>query len=387
MVKRLKKHGLKETDAGVTMKLKRGTFSRRSFSPALRRWNLGDSVGGDLALGSMPRLSQGMFALAGLAIFAIWLFGVLPFLYGPPPRFAESGSPPQAHTDQAAQQAATKPDGSMSAPFFIRIPKTVKEEAEEAADRREKSSTDRWLMIFTGAVALFTLLLVGATVLLYRAGEKQLLHARRSSAIQSRDMRESLSIAQEAAAAAAAANAIAREAYVTEHRPWLTVELSLVGDVNFQENGFVSTTVAVRVTNIGKTPASGVYFSAHMWTGVDIDRNPSPLIYCQGPPFSVEGEIQAYLEMLTRPNTHFAKFVLLPNEHITRNHGVLAAYDASTVTFDVFGCAVYNAPGIEGFRHTVAVNKVWCLPAEGEGVRIMANNRVGFEKESGGSAT
>jgi hypothetical protein len=31
LVKRLKKHGLKETEAGVTMKLKRGTFSATFF--------------------------------------------------------------------------------------------------------------------------------------------------------------------------------------------------------------------------------------------------------------------------------------------------------------------------------------------------------------------
>jgi hypothetical protein len=252
---------------------------------------------------------------------------------------------------------------------------------------------DWFVAIFTGLLSFVTYRLVTSTGglktstdRLWEAGERQIELSRETAAAQSRDMRESLSIAQEAATTATTANTIAREAYVTEHRPWLTVEMSLAGDINFQENGFVSTAVAVRVTNIGTTPASGVYFSAHMWTGVDIDRNPSPLIYRKGRPFSVEGEIQAYLEMLTRPNAHFAKFVLLPNEHITRTHGVLAAYDANTVIFDVFACAVYNAPGIEGFRHTVAVNKVWCLPAE-SGVRIMAKDRVGFDKESGGSAT
>jgi hypothetical protein len=134
----------------------------------------------------MPKLSQGTLTLAGLAAFAVWLFVVLPFLYGPPPRFVEASSPPQTHTEQSSEQSATKPDGSVNAPFFIRIPKTAKEEAEEAAERHEKTSTDRWLMIFTGAVALFTLLLVGATVLLYRAGEKQLRLSTRTAEWQLR---------------------------------------------------------------------------------------------------------------------------------------------------------------------------------------------------------
>jgi hypothetical protein len=35
LVKRLKKHGLKETEAGITMKLKRGTFSATFFLACL----------------------------------------------------------------------------------------------------------------------------------------------------------------------------------------------------------------------------------------------------------------------------------------------------------------------------------------------------------------
>jgi hypothetical protein len=134
----------------------------------------------------MPKLSQGTLTLAGLAVFAVWLFGVLPFLYGPPPRFAEAGSPPHTQSEQAGQHAATKPDGSAHSPFFIRIPKTTQEATQEADDRKEKAATDWWLMIFTGAVALFTFLLVGATVLLYRAGERQLALATKTAEQQLR---------------------------------------------------------------------------------------------------------------------------------------------------------------------------------------------------------
>ena len=35
LVKRLRKHGLKETEAGITMKLKRGTFSATFFLACL----------------------------------------------------------------------------------------------------------------------------------------------------------------------------------------------------------------------------------------------------------------------------------------------------------------------------------------------------------------
>ena len=134
----------------------------------------------------MPKIYDGRLGLAGLAAFAIWLFAVLPFLYGPPPRFAETSRPPQAHSGNAAQNSNSKPDGSQSAPFFIKIPKTAEESVQDAEDRKEKAATDWWLMIFTGAVAVFTLLLVGATVLLYRAGERQLRLSRQTAERQLR---------------------------------------------------------------------------------------------------------------------------------------------------------------------------------------------------------
>jgi hypothetical protein len=40
LVKRLKKHGLKETEAGITMKLKRGTFSATFFLACLAAMEL-----------------------------------------------------------------------------------------------------------------------------------------------------------------------------------------------------------------------------------------------------------------------------------------------------------------------------------------------------------
>jgi hypothetical protein len=175
----------------------------------------------------MPKVSDGRLALGLLAGGAIWLFAVLPFLYGPPPRFAESGGPPQTHTDQTAQQPTAKPDGSVTAPFFIRIPKTAKEETEEADDRREKSSTDRWLMIFTGAVALFTLLLVGATVMLYFAGERQLRLASETSKRQSDEMEKSIAVAENSADIARHAMVAGQRAFVF---PVSLVPEWLIGD-------------------------------------------------------------------------------------------------------------------------------------------------------------
>jgi hypothetical protein len=215
------------------------------------------SVGGDLnAWGDMPKISDGRLALGLAAAFAIWLFAVLPFLYGPPPRFAETSSPPQAHTDQAAQQSAAKPDGSVTAPFFIRIPKTANEEAEEASDRREKSSTDRWLMIFTGAVALFTLLLVGATVMLYLAGEKQLRLASETSKRQSDEMLKSIAVAHRSAT-------VAENALIATDRAWISIKAEIFGNLFFEKDR-IHIDIRFNMTNVGKSPATHVEIRAEL---------------------------------------------------------------------------------------------------------------------------
>jgi hypothetical protein len=136
--------------------------------------------------GAMRKITEGQYALGSLTLFAFWLFVGLPLLYWPPPSDAEPSRPPQAHSAQAEYHATDKPDGSKFAPFFTKTLKTTEEISQDADDRHEKSSTDWWLMAFTGGVALFTLLLGGATIMLYIAGEKQLMAIKTSSQWQLR---------------------------------------------------------------------------------------------------------------------------------------------------------------------------------------------------------
>jgi hypothetical protein len=198
--------------------------------------------------------------LGGLAAIVIWIFGVLPFLYGPPPRFREAGSPPQAHSEQPTQNASAEPRGSSNAPFFVQVlptPKTAEERAQEAQERRDKSSTDWWLTIFTGAVALFNGMLVGATVLLWKAGERQLKLIEANAAEQSRDMKTSIEVAKKSADAAKAAAEIGQKALIETDRPWISVEAKIVGPLRFSENG-IEITINVSLKNVGRSPATFV---------------------------------------------------------------------------------------------------------------------------------
>src|ERR1700730_11744363 len=97
----------------------------------------------------MPRVLQRNLGLAGLAIFAVWMFAVLPFLYGPPPRFAESSHKQQSHSTQPDQQASAEPRGTASEPFFVQVLPAKKSATEAEEDRRERDqkASNEWLLM------------------------------------------------------------------------------------------------------------------------------------------------------------------------------------------------------------------------------------------------
>src|SRR5258708_25271267 len=141
----------------------------------------------------MPKLSEGQFPLGALTIFAIWVFFVLPFLYGPPPRFSEAIYPQLAQATQTTDPQ-TEPRGTTDAPYVVKVLptlKTAEEVAQEAEDRDEKRSADRWLVRWTAVLSLATMGLMLLTGILGYFAFKQ-----------SRDIRASIAVAAKTAEAA-----------------------------------------------------------------------------------------------------------------------------------------------------------------------------------------
>lgn len=140
----------------------------------------------------MPRITEGQFALGGLAALALWLFVGLPLLYSP----AEIGTQRPVHVEQANQNNAPEPKGTRNAPFFVEvIPalKSAEERAQETEDRKEKNGADRWLVRWTAALFFATIGLFTATGVLGYFAFRQM-----------RDMKESIGVADRAAKAAEA---------------------------------------------------------------------------------------------------------------------------------------------------------------------------------------
>jgi hypothetical protein len=80
--------------------------------------------------------------------------------------WGQSRSSPQPNNQSQAAQQPTAADqrGTEQSPAFVKIipsPKTAAETTQDAEDREEKAKADLWIIRWTGAVAVFTLVLAG----------------------------------------------------------------------------------------------------------------------------------------------------------------------------------------------------------------------------------
>ena len=124
-------------------------------------------------------------------------------------------------------------------------------EAAEKAHHKTEECKTLWERTTSDPVAFFTFWLVVSTigrgvstVMLWRAGEKQFRHARRSAAIQARDMRDSIDAANRSAAAS-------ERALNELERPWLFV-FDVSRPMNEAQDDFF---IEYTVVNYGKMPA------------------------------------------------------------------------------------------------------------------------------------
>jgi hypothetical protein len=139
------------------------------------------------------------------------------------------------------------------------------QEAAHKADHKSEECKTLWERTTSDPVAFFTFWLVistiglgASTVMLWRAGEKQFRLARRSSAIQSRDMQASIaasnrtaSMAARAAEAAHTSNKIAQETAERQLRAYIVPEKVTATVMKIG----LSPEVQVQLRNSGQTPA------------------------------------------------------------------------------------------------------------------------------------
>jgi hypothetical protein len=148
------------------------------------------------------------------------------------------------------------------------------EEAATKAGHKAEECKTLWQRTTSDPVAFFTFWLVVSTVglgvstvLLWRAGEKQLRHARRSVAIQSRDMRASIETSTRAAKAAEDSVLISRQVGQAQVRAYLSCE----GAAFTVYRDYIS--CEVRFRNHGQSPAIWTEIIARVFTGTVVARD------------------------------------------------------------------------------------------------------------------
>jgi hypothetical protein len=152
--------------------------------------------------GSMPKITDGQYALGALTVFAVWVFVVLPFLYDVPiahKYYGDQTKTAAQYTSRADNQAGT----SETAPAQVlsKHDAATHPNNETDQDRSELWSaklTDWLLAAFTLALVFFTRQLYVATAGMWEATKG----LRDFAEEQSRDMKASVAVAQRAAEAA-----------------------------------------------------------------------------------------------------------------------------------------------------------------------------------------
>jgi hypothetical protein len=92
----------------------------------------------------------------------------------PSPRPGQADKPPQTQPQPSQQHPDAGERGTEQAPVVVRSIKSKEDAAQDAKDRQEKASADRWMLIFSGAVAIGAFLQVGTFIVMIRTSRRQL---------------------------------------------------------------------------------------------------------------------------------------------------------------------------------------------------------------------
>ena len=213
----------------------------------------------------------------------------------PTPSNAEQN--PQADTKDKQDSSSTDLRGTETSPLFIKVIPALTIEprpSEHAEESHWYSSPEWWLVIITGLLTVATIILAGYTAQLWGATKtlaedakgtaaqqakdvkESLRIARETSERQAGEMQESLRIARESSATAVSSVDVARQEFISTHRPKIVVR-RVSCDEAMSNAPEISLQLHLTMTNVGATSATIYEISAIL---IDI---PSSLP--AGPPY------------------------------------------------------------------------------------------------------
>jgi hypothetical protein len=223
--------------------------------------------------------------------------------------------PPYAPQIQAKQQ----PDGAFKGEHDTRrgrqeAAKLDEQQSEKHPERGENEGTEFWpsffglrlkitdsmLAAFTFGLLVFTGLLWRSTDKLWAAGEKQFGLLSETAVAQSRDMQISIKAADES-------NALSREIFITEQRPWLLWKIPPIIELKINGRN-LEVGIVGSLTNLGKAPAFDIAYFGKLYT----------------PPMGVAAinyGISYFAEHLEESRENFSLASALPTETVPMRFG------------------------------------------------------------------
>lgn len=310
----------------------------------------------------MSKLSQGPIGLWLLAAFAIWAFGVLPFLYGPPPRFAESSHKQESHPTQPKQQASAEPRGTASEPFFVQVlpPNKSATEADDERHEREQKASNEWLlMVWTAVLACFTIALV--LVAGVQAGFFWIqLRYMRDGMEDARDVAKAAKVSADAALKSANT---AEAALIATDRAWMSITAEPIGPLVFEKDR-IHIGIGLDLKNVGKSPATHLEVQAELCAdivaagqkGEDIVRIKRYSILDFGVVLFPDQEKDVDLLEMEMPAAEFRDAIAETQAEIAKQTD--PEWDGSTRHPGIMVCASYRLAGSSRLRHTVILFEV-----------------------------
>lgn len=156
--------------------------------------------------------------------------------------------------------------------------------------------------------------------------------------------------------AATVANNLTREILIADQRAWLKVKLVVESDLVFSRDGGFELGVALRIKNIGRTPA----LDAHTSMKMTVERGP------------IEDRLRALCTVAHDEIDNTASRMVLPGESYRRQWGPTANPNeiaSSTLGFSIypriFGCVTYRILPDRSIHQTAFVYDLWEKDSEG----------------------
>jgi hypothetical protein len=311
----------------------------------------------------MLKVLQGNPGLAGLAIFAVWMFAVLPFLYGPPPRFSESSHKQESHSAQPDQQAKTEPRGTAGEPFFVQVlpaKKSAIETEEERRERDQKASNEWLLMVWTAILACVTVALVLVAGVQAAFFLVQLRYMRKGM-----DDAKMVAEATKVSADAALKSAnTAEAALIANDRAWISINAEPIGPLVFEKDR-IHIGIGFDLKNVGKSPATHLEIQAELCADIIVAKNKGDdavkwnsrsLFDMFGVVLFPDQEREYDLLEMQMPAAKFRDAIEATKTELAKQDS--PEWDGTTANPGIMVCATYRLAGSRKSRHTVVLFEV-----------------------------